>query len=176
MTQIEWARAVAEHPEGHSRADVERACSVLAEQLAKVERAAREHLTDPGPATTVEIVDGAPRYVFAPRPGPSTRERLADLVGVKLLPTWRERAVHALRLGSTRVPVGHGRPPHAPSLVAIVHDSVTARAAEHRAACHRLCERRGDVVLAVTSDACACVSEDGETARFLGETFLRGDP
>lgn len=38
MTQIEWARAVAEHPEGHSRADVERACSVLAERLAEVER------------------------------------------------------------------------------------------------------------------------------------------
>lgn len=38
MTQIEWARAVAEHPEGHSRADVERACSMLAEQLAEVER------------------------------------------------------------------------------------------------------------------------------------------
>lgn len=101
MTQIEWARAVAEHPEGHSRADVERACSVLAEQLAKVERAAREHLTDPGPATTVEIVDGAPRYVFAPRPGPSTRERLADLVGVKLLPplNWTATPLTSEELG-----------------------------------------------------------------------------
>lgn len=38
MTQIEWARAVAEHPEGHSRADVERACSVLAERLTEMER------------------------------------------------------------------------------------------------------------------------------------------
>lgn len=48
--------------------------------------------------------------------------------------------------------------------------------AEHEAACHTLCERRGDIVLAVTSDACACVAEDGETARFVGTTFMRGDP
>lgn len=85
MTQIEWARAVAEHPDGHSRADVERACSVLAEQLAKVERAAREHLTTDRVAS-VAIIDGMPRFVVEVHQRTSTRERLADLVGVKLGP------------------------------------------------------------------------------------------
>lgn len=110
MTQIEWARAVAEHPEGHSRADVERACSVLAEQLAKVERAAREHLTDPGPAMTIEFVDGAPRYVFSSRPGPSTRERLADLVDVKLGPpvNWTAPVVDEGELARALRELGRG--------------------------------------------------------------------
>jgi hypothetical protein len=39
MTQLEWARVVAENPEGHPRQDVERALSVLRERLAEVEGA-----------------------------------------------------------------------------------------------------------------------------------------